>query len=85
MSGAPNPLRDHIRVGLSDWIDALACALADAGLSRAVARARAEDAVCRIEGALVVARGIADPAPFMRILKALQADLLAHARARRLT
>ncbi|UUZ62636.1 TetR/AcrR family transcriptional regulator [Polaromonas sp. P1-6] len=56
MSGAPNPLRDHIRVGLSDWIDALACALTDAGLSRAVARDRAEEAVCRIEGALVVAR-----------------------------
>ena len=33
-----------------EWIDALAAALTDGGLSRSVPRARAEDAVMRIEG-----------------------------------
>ncbi|MEP6620312.1 MAG: TetR/AcrR family transcriptional regulator [bacterium] len=60
-----------------EWIDALAVALVDGGVSRAVARIRAEDAVVRIEGALVVAGAMDDTAVFSRMLKLLSADLLA--------
>jgi AcrR family transcriptional regulator len=58
------------------WIDAIATALRDEGLSRAVAQARAEDALVRIEGALVLARSLGEPAIFGRTLKALPDELL---------
>ena len=41
-----------------------------------VQQARAEDAVVRIEGALVLARSLGEPAIFGRTLKALPDDLL---------
>lgn len=47
-----------------------------AGLSAALARRRAEDAVVRIEGALVVAAGTEDPSVFARTLGALRTTLL---------
>lgn len=58
------------------WIDAIASALRDAGLSKPLAEARAEDAIVRIEGALVLARSLGEPAIFGRTLKALPDDLL---------
>ena len=60
-----------------EWIEALAGALVDAGLSRAIARARAEDAVIRIEGALVLAGAMGDISLFARSLKQMPSDLLA--------
>ena len=41
------------------------------GSPNRVARERAEDAVIRIQGALVVSGGLADPAPFQRAIKRL--------------
>ena len=58
------------------WIDAIASALRDDGLPRHVALARAEDAVARIEGALVLARSLDDPAIFGRALQSLPDELL---------
>lgn len=58
------------------WIDAIASALRDAGLPRPEAQARAEDALVRIEGALVLARSLGEPAIFGRTLKALPDELL---------
>jgi len=76
MSETPSPINDYVRQALMAWIDSLAGVLLDAGLSRSIARARAEDAVCRIQGALLLTRAIGSPAPFTRTLKALQAELL---------
>ncbi len=59
------------------WMDAIERALRDGGLSRAVAAARAEEALVRIEGALVMARSLDEPAIFVRTLKALPQQLLA--------
>ena len=59
-----------------EWIDALAVALRDAGLPRATARARAADAVIRIEGALVLAGALNDVTPFTRTLAQLSKELL---------
>jgi hypothetical protein len=50
-----------------------------AGLTAAVARRRAEGAVVRIEGALVVAAGMGDPSVFARTLDELRATLLSPA------
>ena len=47
-----------------------------AGLSPAAARRRAEAAIVRIEGALVVAAGIGDPSVFGRTVDELRATLL---------
>lgn len=59
------------------WLDAVEALCLEAGLPKAVARARAEDLVVRLEGALVVANGTGDPAVFARTLAALRRSLLA--------
>jgi hypothetical protein len=69
--------RRQLQAIFDEWIDALAGALVDAGLSRAIARARAEDAVIRIEGALVLAGAMGDVSVFGRALKQMPSDLLA--------
>lgn len=48
----------------------------EAGIDRAEARRRAEDAVVRIEGALVVAGGTGEPQVFRRALEAIRGTLL---------
>jgi hypothetical protein len=63
-----------------EWIGALAAALVDGGVSRPVARARAEDAVMRIEGALILVGAMDDASLFGRALKQLPAELLAPVR-----
>ena len=71
--------RFHEQLGriFGEWIDAIAGTLLDAGFSRSLARARAEDAVMRIEGALILAGAIDDVSVFSRVLKQLPAELLA--------
>jgi AcrR family transcriptional regulator len=58
------------------WMEAIAHALRDGGVSRAQAQARAEEALVRIEGALVLARSLDEPAIFQRALKSLPDHLL---------
>jgi AcrR family transcriptional regulator len=58
-------------------IEALRVLAVEAGVGSTEARHRAEDAVVRIEGALIVAGGLADPAPFKRALRNIERDLLA--------
>ncbi|HEV8548103.1 MAG TPA: hypothetical protein VGQ57_03725, partial [Polyangiaceae bacterium] len=58
------------------WIDAVATLAREAGLPPAVARARAEGLVVRVEGALVVAAGTNEPELFERTLAELGASLL---------
>jgi hypothetical protein len=58
------------------WIDAVAALLREAGMSPAAARARAEDSVIRIEGALVLSGGTGTTKPFERVLASLRRDLL---------
>src|SRR5215208_2621139 len=67
------PLRDTF----TSWMAALASICRAAGLSAPVARRRAEAAVVRIEGALVVAAGVGDPGVFGRTIDELRATLLA--------
>lgn len=73
---ASRPFHPRIRTLFRTWIDALAGVLRDGGISRAVAHARAVDAIVRIEGALVLARAMGEPAIFGRTLRALSGDLL---------
>jgi len=75
--------RRQLQAIFDEWIEALAAALMDGGLSKAVARARAEDAVIRVQGALVLAGGMDDVSMFGRALKQMPSDLLAPAVRRR--
>ncbi len=66
-----------------EWIAAIATVLRDAGFAKGLARTRAEDAVVRIEGALVVAQGSGNEDLFERTIRRLPADLVARAAGRR--
>ena len=69
-------LNEVVRAGFDAWIDALAAILRDAGLPRALARTRSEDAVARIQGALLLGRALDHHRPLRRAL----ADLATLAR-----
>ena len=56
----------------ADWASALNTALTRCGHGPAAARARTEDILGGIQGALVLARALDDPAVFTRILKRLK-------------
>jgi TetR/AcrR family transcriptional regulator, lmrAB and yxaGH operons repressor len=59
------------------WIDALSRLIAESGVPRAVARRRAEDALVRIQGALVLCEGLGEQGPFKRMVRQLKEELLA--------
>jgi TetR/AcrR family transcriptional repressor of lmrAB and yxaGH operons len=58
------------------FADAVADALAGAGLDRAEAARRAEDALVAVQGSLVLARATGSPEPFRRVLRELPDRLL---------
>jgi hypothetical protein len=58
-------------------MDAVESLCLEAGLTKTVARARAEEFVVRIEGALIVCAGTGDTGVFARTLKDLRASTLA--------
>lgn len=66
----------QIQTVLKDWIDTLTQVLIEAGIERSLACRRAEDAISQIQGALVLARGLDDTAPFKRLLQRLPEELL---------
>jgi TetR/AcrR family transcriptional regulator, lmrAB and yxaGH operons repressor len=66
-----------LRATFVGWMSVLERICRAAGLSAATARRRAEGAVVRIEGALVVSAGTGDPSVFSRTLDELRATLLA--------
>lgn len=65
-----------IRGYFAAWTDALAQALERSGLPEGTARDRAEEAVAAIQGALVLARALDEPAAFRRSLARIEARLM---------
>ena len=59
------------------WVEALADALIRVGRRPAQASALAEDSVAAIQGALVLARALGEPAAFARVMARLRARLTA--------
>jgi AcrR family transcriptional regulator len=59
------------------WLTAIEDLCVEAGLPKGVARARAEDMVVRLEGALVMCAGTGDHAVFARTLESIRRSLLA--------
>lgn len=66
----------RIKQALCRWIAAIAQVLEEAGFSAQLARHRAEETVLRIQGALVLARGLNDIAPFQRAIETLTDEWL---------
>ena len=58
------------------WVETLTNALTAADVPRLEARRRAENAVGRIQGAIILARGLKDDGHFRRVLQELPAELM---------
>ncbi len=67
---------DRIKSALRQWIEALAQVLEELGSTSDIAKYRAEDAILRIQGALVLSRGLNDCLPFQRMIQSLTQELL---------
>lgn len=67
----------HLAEGLKAWEKFIAELLVEAGIDKATARERAEDALVSIEGALVYTRVTGSPRAFKRVLANLPDRLLA--------
>lgn len=68
--------RRPLREAFVTWMNAVEAICLEAGLSRTVARARAEDFVVRIEGALIVCAGTEDYDVFARTIRDLRTSVL---------
>jgi TetR/AcrR family transcriptional repressor of lmrAB and yxaGH operons len=79
IEGTPAAVRAPLAAGIKAWTAAIARVVGEAGIAPAEAARRAEDAVIRVEGALVVSRALRDTEPFRRTLARLPDDLLAGA------
>jgi TetR/AcrR family transcriptional regulator, lmrAB and yxaGH operons repressor len=77
LGGSSDRFGGLLSAAFQAWIDGLAQTVRDAGFSKPEARRRAENAVGRIQGALVLSRGLRDARHFQRVLAELPVELLA--------
>lgn len=71
LGGAPDEVVARARALGGAWVDAMTDLAVRAGLDEPEGRRRAVQAFARVEGSLVVARVLADPAEFLATLDAL--------------
>lgn len=71
ISGGNEELAATLKIALQAWLKAFGEIARESGLSSSVSRLRAEEAIVRIEGSLVLARVLGDTKPFQRVLKLL--------------
>lgn len=71
LDGGPQELATAVKVALQAWLKAFTDIAKESGMSLPFARARAEEAIIKIEGSLVLARALGDNAPFLRVIKLL--------------
>lgn len=76
LEATPEPIRLRLRSGVHAWIAAVAAVLVEAGIDPDVAERRAEDAVIRVQGALVLSRALADRRHFIDAVAGLGGLLL---------
>jgi AcrR family transcriptional regulator len=65
---------DRINKCLQIWIDEMATVLGETGLNKKIATERAEDAIARIQGCLILARGLKNLEPFQRTLQQIPSN-----------
>lgn len=66
--GGTEELKELLKGAMEAWIGAFAGVARESGLEMAVARARAEEAVVRLEGSLIVARVLGNALGFEEVL-----------------
>ena len=71
LPGGPDKLRAALKSVMEAWIKSFSEIARESGLPRSLARSRAEEAIVRIEGSLILARVLGDTAAFERTLKLL--------------
>lgn len=71
LAGGNDELAAALRMAMQAWLKAFAQVARESGLPPALARLRAEEAIVRIEGSLVLARVLGDNQPFQRTLRLL--------------
>lgn len=82
LGAEPGGILRQIRGGTTAWTKALASVAREAGLPARQAQQHAEDALARIQGALVLARATGATGPFERALRELPRLVLGGRRAR---
>jgi TetR/AcrR family transcriptional regulator, lmrAB and yxaGH operons repressor len=75
LPGGPDSLRRGLKEAMEAWINSFAAVARESGLSPALAKSRACDAIIRIEGSLVLARVTGDNSAFERALRSLAPSL----------
>jgi TetR/AcrR family transcriptional repressor of lmrAB and yxaGH operons len=76
LGGSRKRFQQQLTQTFEEWLAALTQLAIEAGVQASDARDRAEDAVVRIQGALILAGGLNDPAPFRRALDRLSKEYL---------
>lgn len=75
MGSARDIFHSKVQMLLQTWIEAMAAILVEAGLDEVTAKQRGEDAAIAVQGALILAQGLNDVAPFKRVIKQLPQQL----------
>lgn len=75
LGSAKDTFQPQIKELVQQWIDAIATVLIEDGMDRDLAQERGEDAVIAIQGSLIVARVLDDPAVFERTMERLPEQL----------
>lgn len=73
--GGPEELRAGLKNAMEAWLKAFTDIARESGMPSALAKARAEEAIIRIEGSLVLTRVLGERGSFEKVLKLLP-DLL---------
>jgi len=76
LGGGNEAIREHVRASMTAWIATLAKVVQEVGVPADEAHHRAQDAVARIQGTLVLSRATGDAGPFQRTLRELPEALL---------
>jgi len=71
IAGGSEELATTLRVALEAWLKAFTDVAKESGMPLALARSKAEEAIVRIEGSLVLARVLGNRAPFLNVIKLL--------------
>lgn len=71
LGSARGVFHDRVQAVYRVWIDAIAAVFIESGIDKTLAQQRGEDAVIAIQGALILAQGLNDPAPFQRVMQQL--------------
>lgn len=76
MAESMDLFKETMRIILTRWIDALAKLIEETGLLAKEAKLRAEDAVVRVQGGLMLSIALNDPTPFRRALQQIEQNIL---------